>query len=200
MLRIINGGVDASPMMTPDRLELLLGIRADQYRDYAALRGDPSDNLPGVRGIGPRSAARLLAEFGSARAAFDDLDAVRSRVAPGVAARLGADGARAAWELNCRVMAMREDVPLGLDLTVGPGVLPFAAEAVAETFRAHNLTWSAGQAIRVLAEVEPGPPPADPPESEHRQGQAEWWWHTNTARRLPRLPARSPAVEQLSLF
>ena len=32
----------------------MLGIRASQYRDFAALRGDPSDNLPGVRGIGPR--------------------------------------------------------------------------------------------------------------------------------------------------
>ncbi len=67
VLRIINGGVDASPLMTADRLVLLLGVRPEQYRDFAALRGDPSDNLPGVRGVGPRTAARLLAEFGTAR-------------------------------------------------------------------------------------------------------------------------------------
>ena len=88
VLRIINGGVDASPMMTPQRLLTLLGVHPTQYRDLAALRGDSSDNLPGVRGIGPRLGARLLAHFGSARAAFDD--------PAGGAGRLGARGRRAA--------------------------------------------------------------------------------------------------------
>ena len=60
VLRIINGGVDASPLMTAERLVMLLGVPPHRYRDFAALRGDPSDNLPGVRGIGPRTAARLL--------------------------------------------------------------------------------------------------------------------------------------------
>ena len=73
VLRIINGGVEASPLLTAARLPLLLGINGAQYRDYAALRGDASDNLPGVRGIGPKTAAKLLAALGSARAAFDDL-------------------------------------------------------------------------------------------------------------------------------
>ena len=88
VLRIINGGADASPIMTADRLVTLLGVHPSQYRDFAALRGDPSDNLPGVRGIGPQTAARLLCEFGSAAAAFDDLDAVRARLGAGVAKRL----------------------------------------------------------------------------------------------------------------
>ena len=107
VLRIINGGVDASPTMTPERLVLLLGVRPEQYRDYAALRGDASDNLPGVRGVGARTAARLLEVFGTARAAFDDLQAVRDALGAGVGRRLAAEGAREAWELNCRVMAMR---------------------------------------------------------------------------------------------
>ena len=50
VLRIIAGGVDASPLLTPARLPLLCGVRAGQYRDYAALRGDVSDNLPGANG------------------------------------------------------------------------------------------------------------------------------------------------------
>ena len=101
VLRIINGGVEASPLLTPERLVLLLGVRPDQYRDYAALRGDPSDNLPGVRGIGPRTAAALLAHFGTARAAFDDLDAVGSALGAGCARRLAEPGAREAWGLTC---------------------------------------------------------------------------------------------------
>src|SRR3954469_11637112 len=62
MLRILNGGVDASPMLDPDRLVLVTGVRPEQYVDLAALRGDTSDNLPGVAGIGPKTAARLLEE------------------------------------------------------------------------------------------------------------------------------------------
>lgn len=54
------------------------GIRATQYADFAALRGDPSDGLPGVPGIGEKSAAALLA-------AADDLDGIRSAAAEGTA-------------------------------------------------------------------------------------------------------------------
>ena len=47
MLRILNGGVDASPLLDPERLAMVTGVRPDQYLDLAALRGDTSDNLPG---------------------------------------------------------------------------------------------------------------------------------------------------------
>jgi 5'-3' exonuclease len=197
VLRIINGGVDASPLMTPDRLPLLLGITASQYRDFAALRGDPSDNLPGVRGIGRHHAARLLTEFGSAAAAFDDLAGVRAKLGAGVATRLSQPDARAAWELNCRVMAMHDDVVLDLDLASGAGVLPLRAEAVGAVFRAQNLMWSTGQAVRVLADadyVEAEPPPSVVP---------PWvlgWSGGSAPRRLPKLAPRRPAAEQLSLF
>jgi 5'-3' exonuclease len=197
VLRIINGGVEASPLMTPERLVMLLGVAPHQYRDFAALRGDPSDNLPGVRGIGARSAARLLGEFGTAQAAFADLDGVRERVGAGIAARLAHADARPAWELNCQVMTMRTDIALGLDLAAGPGVLPLAAAVVADLFRAQNLIWSTGQAVRVLAEVEfTELPPASATETAAGDG----WWRTRAAHRLPKLAPRRPAVEQLSLF
>lgn len=192
VLRIINGGVDASPLMTCERLVMLLGIQASQYRDFAALRGDPSDNLTGVRGIGPHHATRLLTTFGSAAAAFDDLDGVRDKLGAGVAARLGHPEARAAWERNCSVMAMHDDLPLDLDLAAGAGVLPLQADIVDSVFRAQNLTWSAGQAVRVLADVEPTRPAVAP--------RAETWTAGPAVRHLPRLAPRRPAVEQLSLF
>jgi 5'-3' exonuclease len=197
VLRIINGGVDASPLMTDDRLVTLLGIQASQYRDFAALRGDPSDNLPGVRGIGPHHAARLLTEFGTAAAAFADIDGVRSKLGAGVARRLGHPEARAAWELNCHVMTMHDDVPLALDLAGGPGVLPLPADVVGAVFHGQNLTWSAGQAVRVLAEVEP----ADAePRRPVRMPWAERWSGSRPATPLPRLAPRRPAVDQLALF
>ena len=54
------------------------GVRPDQYADFAALRGDPSDGLPGVPGIGEKSAAALLAACG-------DLAGIRAAAADGTA-------------------------------------------------------------------------------------------------------------------
>ncbi|KEP75221.1 5'-3' exonuclease [Microbacterium sp. SUBG005] len=54
------------------------GVHAAQYADFAVLRGDPSDGLPGVAGIGEKSAAALLAAHGS-------LDAIRAAVRDGTA-------------------------------------------------------------------------------------------------------------------
>lgn len=190
VLRIINGGVEASPLMTAERLVMLLGVRPEQYRDFAALRGDPSDNLPGVRGIGPRTAARLLTEFGSAQAAFDDLPGVRTRLGAGVAARLGCDGARAAWELNCQVMAMRTDV------AVQATPLPLDAGAVGAVFRAQELVWTVNDALCLLAEAEPDRLPRPP------TPLPTWAEPSGAARRapLPRLTEQRVRSDQLALF
>ena len=164
MLRILNGGVDASPMLDPARLEMVTGVRPDQYLDFAALRGDASDNLPGVSGIGPKTAARLLAEFGTAAAAFDDAagDGERCRAALGAATtrRLADPAARATWELNCAVMTMVADAPLGLGLDSGLGCLPLEEEAVRSTFA--RLELHVPTAVRALTGREPAEPrPAD---------------------------------------
>lgn len=159
VLRIINGGVEASPLLTPERLVTMLGIAPQQYRDYAALRGDASDNLPGVRGIGPKTAAKLLSALGGARAAFEDLELaggerVRAAVGDGAVRRLREDGARAAWELNCQVMAMHDTVDLALEPPAGPGYLPLPADRVRAAFAAQQLTWTAAAALRVLAHTD----------------------------------------------
>jgi 5'-3' exonuclease len=198
VLRIIDGGVEASPMLTPERLAAMLGIRPDQYRDLAALRGDPSDNLPGVRGFGAKTTARLLAELGSVQAALDDLTAGGARVVaaigPALAARLAEPEAQAAWRLNCQVMTMHDDLKLGLDLVDGPGVLPLGIDAVRSVYAAHRLTWTVAAALRVLAHHD-GPPPPPPPE-QHWQAEHDW----PRGRRLPRLEPAKPKVDQLSLF
>src|SRR5213076_766325 len=50
------------------------GIHGHQYADFAALRGDPSDGLPGVAGVGERTATRLIARYGSLSAMVAALD------------------------------------------------------------------------------------------------------------------------------
>ena len=54
------------------------GLTPRQIPDYKALKGDPSDNIPGVRGIGDKTASQLIAEFGSVEALLDGLDRVKS--------------------------------------------------------------------------------------------------------------------------
>ena len=164
MLRILNGGVDASPMLDPQRLEMVTGVRPDQYLDFAALRGDVSDNLPGVPGIGPKTAARLLAEFDTATAAFDDAcaDGERCRQALGAAtaAKLRLPPAKSAWELNRAAMAMVCDAPLGLDLPTEVGCLPLDEEAVRSTYAWLDL--HVPTAVRALTGKEPtAPRPVD---------------------------------------
>jgi len=53
------------------------GIKPEQFVDFKALMGDPSDNIPGVRGIGEKSAMALMAEFGSLENIYNSLDQIR---------------------------------------------------------------------------------------------------------------------------
>lgn len=188
VLRILNGGVEASPMLTPQRLELVAGVPPAKYRDLAALRGDPSDNLPGVRGIGPRKAVTLLTEFGCGAAIFDDAAAGGQRCARVVGAKLTARLAepesRRAWEFNRAVMAMHDDLPLGLDPDEGIGRLPLDQSRVAEIFDLFGMFLPNG--LRALAATETPPPRAidlDP----------AWQpWRRPSTPRFP--PLRAPAA------
>ena len=117
VLRVIVGGISASPLLTAERLPAACGVAAGQYPDYAALRGDTSDNLPGALGIGAKTAARLLAVFrsvGDAYAAVQDGRRREVEDAIGAAAtrRLLEPQARANVARNLELMRMRDDLPV----------------------------------------------------------------------------------------
>jgi 5'-3' exonuclease len=117
VLRVRNGGFDEAVLVDAAGLTELCGVAAGQYRDFAALRGDPSDNLHGVRGFGSATAARLLASYGSVDAAWAALDsggaqAVRDLVGDQAADRLGEPAMREIVERNRRLMRMRHDLPI----------------------------------------------------------------------------------------
>jgi DNA polymerase-1 len=117
VLRLISGGIDASPLLTAPRLPAVCGVSAGQYRDYAALRGDVSDNLPGALGIGAKTAARLLAAFASVDDVYATLDSGRTDevaavVGAGATRRLADPAARANVARNLALMAMRDDLPM----------------------------------------------------------------------------------------
>lgn len=63
----------------PNEVEAKFGVRPEQFVDYKALVGDTSDNIPGVRGIGEKTAVSLLKEHGSLADVYEHLDAVPER-------------------------------------------------------------------------------------------------------------------------
>lgn len=90
----------------PDEVVRDWGVRSDQILDYLALIGDTSDNVPGVRGIGPKSAEKLLADFDTLDGVYANLD----KVAKGQAEKLAQDKENA--YLSRKLVTLRFDVPL----------------------------------------------------------------------------------------
>ncbi|MCX6431579.1 MAG: 5'-3' exonuclease [Actinobacteria bacterium] len=65
VLLTVNGGMEKWPLIDQDAARDRFGVPPDRYVDLAVLRGDPSDGLPGVPGIGAKTAAALVLAFGS---------------------------------------------------------------------------------------------------------------------------------------
>jgi DNA polymerase-1 len=72
-------GVSDLTRFTPAEVLERYGLTPQQYPDYAALRGDPSDNLPSIPGVGEKTAAKWVREFGSLDALVDRVDEVKGK-------------------------------------------------------------------------------------------------------------------------
>ncbi|MBD0330846.1 MAG: DNA polymerase I [Thermoleophilia bacterium] len=109
-------GVSDVHVYTPERVEARYGIRPDQVPDFIGLKGDPSDNIEGIPGIGDKTAGQLIAQYGS----LDEVIAHADELSParGRAIREHAEQAR-----NSKLLAtMRRDLELDCD----PGELVLA--------------------------------------------------------------------------
>ena len=87
-----------------------LGVGADGYRHLAALRGEQSDNLTGVPGIGDKTAAKLLGVFPDVDAALADPDRLRSTIGPSAAGKIVEHAA--VYRRNLDVATLRADLPV----------------------------------------------------------------------------------------
>jgi 5'-3' exonuclease len=86
------------------------GVDGKGYADLALLRGDPSDGLPGVPGIGEKTAAKLLAEFGDLPGIMAAVDDPKAKLTPSQRKRL--DESRPYVEVAPKVVLVAGDVPL----------------------------------------------------------------------------------------
>ncbi|HVH23057.1 MAG TPA: 5'-3' exonuclease H3TH domain-containing protein, partial [Pseudonocardia sp.] len=93
------------------------GLTPEQYPDFAALRGDPSDNLPNIPGVGEKTAAKWVREFGSLAELTDRVDEVKGKAGDALRAHL------ANVLLNRQLTELVRDIPLDVtpaELTVRP--------------------------------------------------------------------------------
>ncbi len=72
-------GISDMTRFTPEEVAAKYGLTPAQYPDFAALRGDPSDNLPSIPGVGEKTAAKWVAEFGSLAELVDRVDEVKGK-------------------------------------------------------------------------------------------------------------------------
>ena len=96
--------------MTPQAVEERYGVPPDRYVELAALRGDASDNLPGVPGVGDKTAAKLLTTFGDLDSVLERLDEVPGKKVPQMLAEH-----RDQVLTNRAIMRLRRDLELDLD-------------------------------------------------------------------------------------
>jgi DNA polymerase I len=104
-------GITEMAEMTPDAVEERYGVRPERYVDLAAMRGDTSDNLPGVPGVGDKTAAKLIGRFGNIDGVFAHLDEISGKKVP---AMLAEHEERV--RTNRRIMQLRRDVEVDADL------------------------------------------------------------------------------------
>ena len=99
-------GVSELTRFTPAAVEAKYGLTPKQYPDFAALRGDPSDNLPGIPGVGEKTATKWIAEYGSLQSLVDNVEAVKGKVGDSLRANLSS------VLLNRELTDLVKDVPL----------------------------------------------------------------------------------------
>jgi DNA polymerase-1 len=109
-------GVSDMARMTPAAVKERYDLTPEQYPDFAALRGDPSDNLPNIPGVGEKTAAKWVRDFGSLTALVDRVDEVPGKTGDALRANL-ANVIR-----NRQLTELVRDVPLSIgphDLHLG---------------------------------------------------------------------------------
>ena len=82
-------GVSETTRFTPEVLLATYGLTPAQYPDFAAVRGDPSDNLPNIPGVGEKTAAKWITEFGSLTELADRVDEVKGKAGDKLREHLG---------------------------------------------------------------------------------------------------------------
>jgi DNA polymerase-1 len=142
-------GVSDLARMTPAAVEEKYAVTPDHYPDIAALVGETSDNLPGVPGVGPKTAAKWINQYGTLEALVNDVDNVPGKA--GESLREHLDSVLRNRSINALV--------LDLDLPAGPADLAFDTvwdrEAIHTVFDALEFNALRVRLFEAFGDVEP---------------------------------------------
>ena len=137
-------GVSTLTRFTPEEVEKKYGLTPEQYPDYAALRGDPSDNLPSVPKVGEKTATKWIVKYGSLAELIAHADEIKGVAGNNFRERIEQ------VQLNRELTQMVTDV----ELPVGPDELALTTADVGEVSTAFDdLEFGANLRERVLKAV-----------------------------------------------
>lgn len=141
-------------VMDPDAIREKYGVAPPQLIDVKSLMGDSSDNIPGVAGIGEKTALALVQKFGSLQGVYDNLD--DASIKPKQREKLAAG--RDMAEMSRMLGTIRRDAPIDTDpehYRRGPGD-PAAAAALLAGLEMHKLAqrWSLDETVPAPAEAQ----------------------------------------------
>jgi DNA polymerase-1 len=103
---LLNPNDKSEAIWTDEQVRARTGVKPPQVVDWLSLTGDSVDNIPGVPGVGPKTAADLLGQFGSVRVLYERLDEVKSERLR-AALRASTDAVRR----NRELVRLRDDLP-----------------------------------------------------------------------------------------
>ncbi len=157
-------GVSDVAIMTPETVDdLYHGITPELVPDFYGLKGDTSDNIPGVPGIGPKKAAALIVQYGSLDEVIAHADEVKGKMGENLRAHI--DDAL----LSRKVATIRTDAPIEIDLA--DAKFPtFDPAEVTRAFSALGFTGMTGRLAKLAGKKGSAAPAADAPAGEPDAG------------------------------
>jgi len=153
---------------TPHEVEQKFGVTPSQVRDYLAMVGDSSDNIPGITGIGPKGAEALLREYGTLEGV---IAAAKAGKVKGKKGEMIVEGEKLAL-LSQELATLKDD--LSLQISTADAKFDFGVKPeLLEFFKKHNLK---SLYTKYSARAE-HPPEARPPEAESPMGMPLQSWN-----------------------
>ena len=189
-------GVSDIVMYDPEAVREKYGVGPDLIPDYLGLMGDSSDNIPGVPGIGPKNAAKLLQEFGSMEGIYDNLDKLKGKQLENIR-----DNKEAAFLSRTIATIVRDlDFELDLDDVAFPA---YSADVVQDAFSKLGMRSHLPKVLALIGSKPAAEAPVELKWDEYTQGAGA----LDVARKLvseatEKLPVgiAFAAAEQESLF
>ncbi|MHC5026888.1 MAG: DNA polymerase I [Planctomycetota bacterium] len=179
LTQLVEDGVEMldphkDELVTPSSIFKTEGVEPKHVVEILALMGDTSDNIPGVPGIGPKTAAKLLLEHGSIESIYDNIESIKGK------RRENLEASRERVPLNIELVTLKDD--LDVDFDVESAKVDFASHPLDEalaSFRALGFGRHADElkslaggegADRGEALTPAGTTPAAPPHQDDDQG------------------------------